>query len=174
MKKLLALLALAAFAFAFAPAASARAQDDDHANTRAGTSTAMTMMTTATGMTTASTKAGTSITTVTTTTIGITKASTFVPAATIRVADTRTFVTSLWSAASIRARGTLFSTTNPIGSSRPTTFLAAAIGNGIATASMSMTTTSILAGTCSSIRASAAPFTSSSSACSHALTSPCK
>ncbi|MBA0084903.1 MAG: hypothetical protein HRJ53_07905 [Acidobacteria bacterium Pan2503] len=52
-------------------------------------------------------------------------------------------VMSLSSAASIRARGTSFSTTNPIGSSRPTTLRAAATGN--ATASTSMTTTTILA-----------------------------
>jgi len=81
-------------------------------------------------------------------------------ATTIRVAVTRMSATSLLSAASIRARGISFCTTIPIGSSRPTTFLAAATGNGIATASMSMTTTAILAGTCSSILDSAAPFTS--------------
>src|SRR5207249_7266172 len=125
----------------------------------------MTMMMTTTATTTASTKAGTSITVVATTTIGIMMASAFAPATTIRAAVTRTFGTSLSSAASIRARGTSFSTTNPIGSSRPTTFLAVATGNGIATASMSMMTTCILAGMCCSIRASAAQFTSSSSAC---------
>ena len=54
---------------------------------------------------------------------------------------------------------TSFSTTNPIGWSRHTTFLAAATGNGIAIASLFMTTTAIPAGTSSSIRASAAPFT---------------
>src|SRR6266446_3202393 len=170
MKKLLALLALAAFAFAFAPAASARAQDDDHGKHKSWYKHGDDDDDDGYRHDNGKHKAGTSITTVASTTIGIMMASAFAPATTIRAAVTGTFGASLSSAASIRARGTSFSTTNPIGSSRPTTFLAAATGNGIATASMCMTTTAILAGTCCSIRASAVPFTSSSSACSRALT----
>jgi len=173
MKKLLPFLALAASVFAFPPAVSARPQDDDHGKHKGrykhGDDDDDDGYRHDNGKHKGWYKHHDLITT-----IGITMASAFAPAPTIHSAVTRTFVTSLSSAASIRARGISFSTTSQIGSSRRTTFLVAATGNGTVTASTSITTTTIPAGTCSSIRASAALFTSSSSACSGALTSPRK
>src|SRR5262245_60558283 len=104
----------------------------------------MTMMTTAIATITAGTKGGTR-----TATVMMTMAEDF--ATTVLTGAIRTYGTTSLSAASIHARGILFSTTVPIGWWRPTMFIAAATGNGTGTASTSMTTTAILAGTCSSI-----------------------
>src|SRR5437016_7976677 len=126
-------------------------------STKARTSTKI-VATTATAMTTGNTRAGTIHATPTPTGMPTTTASN--RGAPIRVAATNTCEKYLSPGGSIIGHAAWCSTTIRIGWLPITTWIAAAIGNGTATASMCTTTIITPAGTCSSMLDSGAMSTS--------------